>query len=194
MMRRVGTLAFSALLLLGTAAAQAGVLEPESPYADRLERWIDIDTTTRRARVMQGETVIAEFERVAIGSRGVAPLRVFGDRTTPLGEFRIDRINRHSRFHLFLRLNYPTLRHLDGSLRAGVIDQALYWDIFDRMLVSGPPQDTVLGGHIGIHGIGEGDPEIHRNFDWTRGCIALTNEEVDKLANLVEIGVRVVIR
>jgi len=181
------------LLLLCATWAQADVLEPA--YVDMLERWVDIDTQARRARVMQGNVAIAEFERIAIGSRGAAAQRVAGDRTTPLGEFRIDRINRHSRFHLFLRLNYPTLRHLDGALRAGVIDRVRYWDIYDRMVVSGgPPQDTVLGGHIGIHGIGEGNPEIHRRFDWTQGCIALTNEEIEQLANLVGIGAKVVIR
>ena len=80
-------------------------------------------------------------------------------------------------------------------MRAGVIDRVRYWDIYDRMVVSGgPPQDTVLGGHIGIHGIGEGNPEIHRRFDWTQGCIALTNEEIEQLANLVGIGAKVVIR
>lgn len=181
-----------ACLLLWAVSLPAAVPAPID--VDGVERWVDIDTQAGRARVMQGEVVIAEFDRIAIGSRGAAELRVSGDRTTPLGQFRIDRVNRDSRFHLFLRLNYPTLRHLDSSLRAGIIDAALYWEIFDRMLVSGPPQDTVLGGHIGIHGIGEGDPAIHRSFDWTRGCVALTNEEVEQLAELVKIGTRVVIR
>ncbi len=60
-----------------------------------------------------------------------------------------------------------------------------------------PPQDTDLGGAIGIHGIGEETPEklrIHENLDWTEGCIALTNSEVRQLKPYLALGTRVVIR
>jgi L,D-peptidoglycan transpeptidase YkuD (ErfK/YbiS/YcfS/YnhG family) len=57
-----------------------------------------------------------------------------------------------------------------------------------------PPQNTILGGAIGIHGIGNGDPEIHKRFHWTEGCVAVTNEQIERLAELVDIGTRVVIR
>jgi lipoprotein-anchoring transpeptidase ErfK/SrfK len=51
-----------------------------------------------------------------------------------------------------------------------------------------------LGGHIGIHGVGRGDLRIHQQFDWTQGCIALTNEQIEQLQNLVRVGDRVVIQ
>ena len=57
-----------------------------------------------------------------------------------------------------------------------------------------PPQQTALGGHIGIHGIGAGDPRIHEDFNWTSGCIALTNAQIDDLAGWVRLGMRVVVR
>jgi hypothetical protein len=57
-----------------------------------------------------------------------------------------------------------------------------------------PPQNTPLGGFIGIHGIGIGDPKIHALFNWTEGCIALTNEQVDELAQWVHVGTPVTIR
>ena len=57
-----------------------------------------------------------------------------------------------------------------------------------------PPQNTPLGGHIGIHGVGAGDPRIHTNFNWTNGCVALTNEQVTRLAALIKVGTRVEIR
>jgi lipoprotein-anchoring transpeptidase ErfK/SrfK len=44
---------------------------------------------------------------------------------------------------------------------------------------------------IGIHGLGNGDPLIHEEFNWTDGCIALTNEEVDELASWIHLGTRV---
>ncbi|MCP5245074.1 MAG: L,D-transpeptidase, partial [Burkholderiales bacterium] len=47
---------------------------------------------------------------------------------------------------------------------------------------------------IGIHGIGRGDPEIHDQFHWTNGCIALTNEQIDQLGKWLKPGVMVKIR
>jgi L,D-transpeptidase catalytic domain len=60
-----------------------------------------------------------------------------------------------------------------------------------------PPQDTRLGGSIGIHGIGEETVEkvqIHESLDWTRGCIALRNADLHALRPYLDIGTRVVIR
>ena len=57
-----------------------------------------------------------------------------------------------------------------------------------------PPQDTPLGGQIGIHGIGNGDQDIHHNYNWTNGCIALTNEQIDQLGKWIKPGVLVNIR
>jgi hypothetical protein len=57
-----------------------------------------------------------------------------------------------------------------------------------------PPQNTALGGAIGIHGIGGGSPDVHHRFHWTEGCVAVSNEQIERLAELVGIGTRVVIR
>jgi hypothetical protein len=48
-----------------------------------------------------------------------------------------------------------------------------------------PPGDTNIGGRIGIHGMGRGNPKIQGVFDWTHGCIALSNLQIDELANWV---------
>ena len=59
-----------------------------------------------------------------------------------------------------------------------------------------PPQNTALGGAIGIHGIGPETPEklhIHEHLNWTEGCIALRNNEIHELRPYVGIGTRVVI-
>lgn len=57
-----------------------------------------------------------------------------------------------------------------------------------------PPQNTGLGGLIGIHGIGAGDADMHREYNWTNGCVALTNEEIDRLVEWVDVGTLVEIR
>ena len=74
-------------------------------------------------------------------------------------------------------------------LKPGVLDKKT-WTKITQALASGrlPPQNTVLGGNLGIHGIGKGDKSIHEQFNWTNGCIALTNEQIETLSNWVKIG------
>lgn len=57
-----------------------------------------------------------------------------------------------------------------------------------------PPQTTALGGLIGIHGIGRGSLKIHKTYNWTDGCIALTNGQLRDFANYAAVGMRVTIR
>jgi len=83
----------------------------------------------------------------------------------------------------------------DNALRKGVIDGPTYKRIvtahhFNQI----PPQNTPLGGQIGIHGLGNADSRIHQTFDWTHGCIALTNTQIDHLSQMVETGTVVKIR
>ena len=57
-----------------------------------------------------------------------------------------------------------------------------------------PPGDTSIGGSIGIHGVGQGNPKVQGVFDWTHGCIALSNQQVDELADWVYLGMPVEIK
>lgn len=157
--------------------------------------WLLIDTAVNRIDVYRNDKAIERISNVSIGSGGSSKLRLQGDPVTPLGEFRIDRINYDSRFHIFLGLDYPSMSHADRALAAGMIDQTTYSAFLDALSRTGhPPQNTPLGGDIGIHGIGDGDPAVHARFNWTNGCIAVTNEQIERLARLVRVGTRVFIR
>ena len=57
-----------------------------------------------------------------------------------------------------------------------------------------PPQDTPLGGQLGIHGVGAGDLRIQQDINWTNGCIALGNRQLRRLARWLQLGTKVVIR
>jgi murein L,D-transpeptidase YafK len=174
------------LLLSGAAAAAA--VDPD-------EVWILVDTEVRRLDVYRGYTPVQRFRNVALGSRGTSRVHMAGDGTTPLGEFRITHINTDSRFHIFLGLDYPRPVHFERARDEGLIDLETY-HMYIGAIVGHPrpPQDTPLGGHIGIHGIGGGDPKIHARYDWTQGCIAMTNEEIEQLSRFVTVGTRVFIR
>ena len=154
-----------------------------------------VDTDSRTLSVLQGDRVVDRFEDIAIGRYGKSYFKRQGDNKTPLGQFTIRRITTDTRYHRFMGLDYPDLEAASRALEEGAISEDAWRDI-RRASRAGktPPQDTVLGGHIGIHGIGAGDPELHEEFNWTNGCVALTNAQIDRLNHWVQIGTPVEIR
>jgi murein L,D-transpeptidase YafK len=113
--------------------------------------------------------------RVALGGQPVGDKVSAGDRRTPEGIFAVEDRNDASDFHLALRLNYPDLRHLARADSLGVS----------------------AGGDIMIHGLPTGQGALgarHRLVDWTNGCIALTDQEIEELWRAVPIGTPVEIK
>lgn len=159
------------------------------------ELWLLIDDKASTLSVFHGDAVLDHIGPISLGRAGAKTQRVRGDNVTPLGEFRINRFNYESQWHIFIGIDYPTPPHARMALEKGIYSQADYEAYFDYYRRHGyPPQTTVLGGAIGIHGIGGGDPDIHGRFHWTQGCVAVTNEEIERVASLVSVGTRVVIR
>lgn len=121
-------------------------------------------------------------------SRERGPKRVKGDRRMPEGEYRIAGPARTSRFHLFLPFDYPAPADAERALAEGLIDRAAR-DAIVQAHKKGrmPPQDTPLGGALGVHGEGprwRGDLDLN----WTEGCIAVADHAIEQLARLVRRG------
>ncbi|MEZ5593074.1 MAG: L,D-transpeptidase [Gammaproteobacteria bacterium] len=157
--------------------------------------WLLVDTKAEKVIVFGAEGPLDVFDNIALGVRGAGLKQRRGDELTPLGSFQVGWFNRASRFDLFIGLNYPNLEYATLAYYDGRINESTYQRI-KRALARGerPPQDTLLGGYIGLHGTGAGDPEVHENFNWTNGCIALTNEQIHRLARWVKPGTRVEVR
>jgi hypothetical protein len=157
--------------------------------------WIDVDTNQQTLSVMHGSSVQAIFKNVAIGRYGTTWSKITKDDKTPLGKFKIGWINEKSRYYRFFGLNYPNLDTAKRALDDNRITEEIWLSIVEaKNMGRVPPQNTPLGGYIGIHGIGRGDREIHYNYNWTNGCIALTNEQIDQLGKWIKPGVMVNIR
>jgi hypothetical protein len=157
--------------------------------------WLLVDTEAATLTVMRGDKPQEVFRDIAVGRYGKTYFKKQGDHKTPLGRFTIAWIPRKSQYHRFLGLNYPDLERADRALVDGDITEA-QWQAIRRASNARlrPPQDTPLGGFIGIHGTGDGDLAVHHQYNWTSGCIALTNEQIDRLVSLVQIGTPVEIR
>ena len=159
------------------------------------EIWLAVDTGDLTLSVMDDGAVLRTYEGIAIGRGGVTTAKVLGDQKTPLGTYRIRRIKTDSQFHLFFGFDYPNMEQATAALQAHRIS-ADDWRVINMAHQQGrePPADTPLGGYLGIHGIGSGDPRIHEDFNWTEGCIAVTNEQLEELAPSVYAGMRVQVR
>lgn len=118
-----------------------------------------------------------------------------GDRRTPEGEFYVCSKNHSERFYKFLGLSYPGLKHAERGLRRGIINPEEY-EAIARAVASRrrPSWDTRLGGAIGIHGRTREDAvsRIVRQ-NWTDGCIALANADMDEIYSIVQVGTAVTI-
>lgn len=159
------------------------------------EIWLLVDTRARMIKVKSGNDTRAEFSNISIGQNGAGYDKVQGDYKTPLGIYRIGWTNSGSRFYKFYGITYPSRIDAKRGLDKGLIDRATYRSLVDADLLDQvPSQYTRLGGQIGIHGLGSADQEVHKVANWTRGCIAITNSQIDSLGFWVRKGMFVVIR
>lgn len=135
---------------------------------------IVVEKRARKLTLWYGGFPVRSF-RVALGNVPIGPKRRRGDGRTPEGRYWIDGRNRHSRYHRALRVSYPSAADVDEARRVGVSP----------------------GGSIMIHGLPAGAGWIgqhHAGLDWTRGCIAVSNEEIDEIWDLVSDGTPIEIR
>jgi len=113
--------------------------------------------------------------KVALGRGGLEPKQSEGDARTPEGHYTIDSRNTASRFYKALHISYPDAEDRKRAARLGVAP----------------------GGAIMIHGLPNGMAwlgAVHRAYDWTAGCVAVTDGEMDEIWNLVPVGTPVEIR
>ncbi len=113
--------------------------------------------------------------KVALGQGGLAPKQQEGDALTPEGHYVIDKRNAASHYYKALHVSYPNAEDRQRAVRLGVRP----------------------GGDIMIHGLPNGMGAVgsaHRLRDWTLGCIAVTDEEIDAIWRLVPTGTPVEIR
>jgi murein L,D-transpeptidase YafK len=120
-----------------------------------------------------------------------------GDKRTPEGDFYVCTMHPSKRFYKFLGLSYPGLKHAENGLRSGMISERQFLRI-KKALEEGqqPPWDTRLGGAVGIHGrtaAPEGGIQAPGTENWTDGCIALGNADMEELFSVVSLGTPVTI-
>ena len=162
---------FGILLLAGAAY----YFFPENKLPEN--RKIDKLVVIKSKRIMEaysGNEIIKTY-KISLGQNPLHDKQFEGDKRTPEGEYKINDKNPNSSFYKNLGISYPNTE-----------------DILEAKSKNLDP-----GGQIKIHGLRNGFGFIgkfHRMLDWTAGCIALTNQEVDELYSAVEIGTPILIK
>lgn len=168
-------------LLLGVVAlalAGAGWLWPQRPVRAQpsfslppIERLV-VEKGARRMLAYAGGRLVHTFEQIQLGDAPVGPKQFEGDEKTPEGSFTIDYRNPHSAYHRSLHISYPDAAASDFAARAG----------------------RSPGGDIFIHGQPNQLPFGRMSGDWTDGCIAVSNDEIEALWLAVGDGTQIEIR
>jgi len=129
---------------------------------------VKVDKSKRRMYLLKGEEVVQEF-RIALGKQPKGHKRFEGDNRTPEGQYQLDYVLEESDFHRSVHISYPQPSDMQWA-KENEVDP---------------------GGNIKIHGIKNGErrsPSFIQSFDWTDGCIALTNQDMDAFIELVKMG------
>lgn len=161
-------------LVLGLAAALAvtgrtGRSEAQAPAITRVR----IVKGQHVVQLWSGTQIVRSYG-AAIGPGGAGHKQREGDKVTPVGHYHLAK-GVPSRFHVFMRVDYPN---------------ADDWRRFSELKKDGTlPKEATIGGDIGLHGVGSKDlAGVHKKSDWTLGCVAVDDAEIDEIASLVKDG------
>lgn len=137
-----------------------------------------VDKSERRFQVFLEDSLVKSFSCV-LGERPEGDKYCQGDRKTPEGSFTFRSKRVHDQWHKFIWVDYPN---------------AESWRRFEARKAQGLiPAGKDIGGEIGIHGVPEGkDHWIDAGADWTWGCIALRNADLDEIYPYVRPGTTVI--
>ncbi len=154
---------------VGHCLAVALLVAATAAHASRPPRvdLVKVDKSERRLWLMRGDAIVATFP-IALGGNPVGHKQREGDRRTPEGRYVLDFRKRDSAFFRALHVSYPNAEDIARAKRAGV-----------------PPGSAIM-----IHGQPNGMgalSAVTQRRDWTDGCIALSNADMQKVWNLVRV-------
>ena len=159
---------FSVVLLSVLATA-----DDHPPLTLRADRVLVVKSERKLILLSHGQVI--KTYKVALGGNPRGAKTRQGDHKTPEGLYVLDRRNEHSQFYRSIHISYPNAEDRARAHNLGVSS----------------------GGDVMLHGLPNGYGWIgaaHRERDWTDGCIAVTNEEIDEIWRMVPDGTPIEIR
>lgn len=163
-------LLLASLSIFFSATVTAKINSSTVAKTDKID-YIHIEKQKRRMTVFYADKQPKTY-RIALGFSPEGPKTAMGDGKTPEGIYTITYKNPQSQFHRSLKLSYPAEQDWQRAKRQGVHP----------------------GSDIMIHGLSERFSRIgkwHAMKDWTLGCIAVTNDEIEEIYQLADLGTKV---
>ena len=136
----------------------------DTPIIDK----VFVDKSERRLQLLSGNEVIKSYH-VALGGNPIGHKQRQGDKRTPIGSYTLDYKNEKSKFYRSIHISYPNAADKARAKALGIS----------------------AGGDIMIHGQQNGKGAFAvdtQKLDWTEGCIAVTNAEMDEIMAAVKLG------
>ncbi len=137
---------------------------PPNSIANR----ILVEKKAHRLTLFHDNTLVKTYQ-IALGQQPEGPKQFVGDNKTPEGRYIIDSRKKNSSYHRALHISYPSSKDVALATR----------------------QKRSPGGNIMIHGLPKGMGHLgslHRLMDWTAGCIAVTNTEIEEIWRAIPDG------
>lgn len=134
---------------------------------------VKVDKSERTMVLMDGAKVVKTF-RISLGANPEGHKRQQGDKKTPEGTYTLDYKKEDSAFYRAMHISYPNAKDVADAKRRGVNP----------------------GGQIMVHGQKNGLSALSivtQYVDWTDGCIAISNSEMDEFMRLVPVGTKIMI-
>lgn len=136
---------------------------------------IFIEKSQRRLTVFNKDQALKQYH-VSLGYMPMGAKTAEGDGRTPEGAYTIEYKNPNSQFHLSLKISYPNALDIERARIFGVDPGG------DIMIHGFPEEDFYLKVATFLH---------NKMANWTQGCVAVTNAEIEELYALVKVGTRV---
>ena len=158
-------IAFFICICVGQSATNTvGISVPMTTKATR----IVVKKADRKMMLYTKDKLLKTYN-ISLGGNPIGHKKQEGDSKTPEGNYTISHKNAASRFHKSLKISYPNTIDCANAKNLGVS----------------------AGGDVMIHGLGKGFSflgKLHTLQDWTLGCVAVTNEEIDEIWKIVDLG------
>ncbi len=156
------------LVAILTSPLSHATLLTESSAHHRVVDLVKVDKSKRRMYLLENNHIIKSY-RIALGKSPKGHKQREGDQRTPEGRYYLGTVSNDSAFYRSMHVSYPNQRDIAAAHQLNVDP----------------------GGNIKIHGL-KNDETLSasyiQSFDWTNGCIALTNTEMDEFLTLVKPG------
>ena len=175
----------------GSATVESSTIAP-TDTGKTAGNTILIDKTARTLTLSDADGTVLYTCAVGLSQNPTGAKLQEGDKKTPEGAYYVCVKNAKSKFHKALGLSYPNREDADRGFAAGLITEAEK-DAIDQAVDNGaqPSWSTALGGQCMIHGQ-KGD--LGSQSNWTTGCIAVNNEDIDAIWPLTQVGTKVTIK